>query len=167
MDSQPPDGGGDLPASTARYREAAARDPRDFVYGYVAGDPATGAAGPFLWFATPEALLTFLRTVEVSLLGFDEDDAQRIAAALARVVASTRDLARIDRAALSAAFAGWSQILWIGTFPDLCSKGGAWSTGLRAAFRVEHGLGEHPGPIGDDEQMAFVGYLRGLCPVAT
>ena len=154
----------DFAAVAAVYREVAGRDPRRFGYGYLAGDPATGAPGPLLWFATPDELFAFLRSTEVDLLQFDDLDAQRLEASLGRAIGATRDLARVDRDALSAAFEGWNEILWIGMFADLCAKGGALNTGLRAAFRREHRLGEHAGPIGEDEMDAFVAYLGRLCP---
>jgi hypothetical protein len=154
----------DFAAIAAEYRAVATRDPRLFGFGYLAGDPATGAPGPFLWFAGVEELLGFLRTTEVALLQFDDDEADRLAAQLERATGATRDLARIDRDALSAAFEGWNEILWIGTFGDLCAKGGATTTGLRAAFRRDAQLGEHAGPISDDECASFVAYLSRLCP---
>jgi hypothetical protein len=141
--------------------EAAARDPRRCGFGYLAGDPTTGAQSLFLWFRTRRELVDFLCTSEIALLQFEPGDADRMAASLRRIVGTAGDLARLDRSALSACFEGWCEILWIGTFADLCSRGGSVQTAVRAAFRTELGLGEHAGPIADDEVDAFVGYLRG------
>lgn len=149
-------------AAVAAYVEATRRDPRQAGFGYLAGDPATGATGMFVWFATPDELLGFLQSVEIELLRFDEADARRVAGWLARAIGGTRNLKLLDREALSSAFEGWCEILWIGTFSELCEKGGPLITDVRLAFRRERDLGEHAGPIGDDETDAFVAFLRSL-----
>jgi hypothetical protein len=149
-------------AAVAAYGEAARRDPRHAGFGYLAGDPATGATGMFVWFATPDELLGFLQSVEIELLRFDEADARRVAGWLARAIGSTRNLKLLDREALSSSFEGWCEILWIGTFSELCEQGGPLLTSVRRTFRRERGLGEHAGPIGDDETDAFVAFLRSL-----
>src|SRR5260221_1808345 len=82
----------------ALYREATERDPRRFAFGYLAGDPETGARATLLWFATPGEMLDFLCTNEVALLQFDERDVARMTAALRRVIGNTRDVSRLDRA---------------------------------------------------------------------
>jgi hypothetical protein len=141
------------------HQEAARRDPRQFPFGYLAGDPATGALGPLVWFKSPGELYDFLLGPEIYLLLFDEPDTLRIRASLRRAIGSTRDITRLDRDMLSAAFEGWSEIVWIGTFGDLCSRGGDMPTRIRRAFRSEHELGDHAGPIADDELDAFVAWL--------
>jgi len=141
------------------YRTAAERDPRRRGFGYLAGDPATGAPGAFLWFATVDELLAFMCTVEVDLLRFDSGESGRIAASLTRAIRRAGSLARIDRDELSAAFEGWCEILWIGTFADLCTRGGALATEVRAGFRAESDLDEHAGPIADEEMDLFVAHL--------
>lgn len=147
-------------AAIAAYEEAARRDPRTAAFGYLAGDPATGAIAPVLWFASLPELLHFLQTSEVALLRFDDDDERRVKASLARAVAGRRSVAQIDRERVSAAFEGWSEVLWLGTFAELCEKGGTFPTGVRAAFRRAHGLGEHAGPVGEVEVAAFVAFLQ-------
>jgi len=143
----------------AVYRQAVERDPRSFAFGYLAGDLHTGAYGAFLWFASADEMLDFLCTTEVALLQFDEQDATRIAASLRRAIGTTRDVARLDRHALSAALEGWSQILWIGRFVDLCEKGGSFEKSHRSEFRAVCGLGMHAGPIADDEIDAFIAFM--------
>jgi hypothetical protein len=106
------------------YREAAGRDPRRFPLGYLASDPGTGAVGAFVWFATLGDLLGFLRTTEVDLLRLEPGEADAVVRWLDRTAGATRDVTRIDRDALSAAFAGWVEIAWLGTFGDLCERGG-------------------------------------------
>jgi len=147
-------------AAVAAYERAARRDPRIASFGYLAADPATGAVAPFLWFATFGEMLEFLQTAEVALLRFDEADRRRVTASLARAVAGRRSVGRLDRERLTAAFEGWSEVLWLGTFAELCATGGTLPTGVRAAFRRAHDLGEHAGPIGDGEIAAFVAFLR-------
>lgn len=144
----------------AAYLEAARRDPRRAGCGYIAGDPATGALGAFLWFASPGELIAFLQGPEVELLAFEPDDERRIAASLRRVTRGVRSIARLDREALTAAFEGWTEIVWLGTFADLVGRGGSFVTDVRLRFRCAHGLGEHAGPIADDELDAFVHFLR-------
>ncbi|HEY8514060.1 MAG TPA: hypothetical protein VIS07_00935 [Candidatus Binatia bacterium] len=146
----------------AAYREAAGRDPRDFPFGYLAGDPASGARGCFVWFATTGELIDFMIDTEVGLLQFDEPDANVIAAGIRRVMARTFDLSRAPRDELTEAFCGWCEILWLGTFGNLCSRGGDVQTSVRLAFRRARSLGEHAGPIADDEVDAFVEFLREL-----
>lgn len=153
---------GELERATAEYRAAAARDPRRFCFGYLAGDPASGARAPFLWFATLEAMLDFLCRVEVRLLQFGEADATRIAGSLRREAARAQDVARLDRGGLSGSFEGWCEILWIGVFRDLRERGGPVPTSLRAAFRHGFGAGRDAGPIADGEMERFVEYLRAL-----
>jgi hypothetical protein len=140
------------------YRAAAARDPRRFPFGYLAADP-TGAPGAFVWFPTAEQLVGCLVDTEVALLRFDADESAVISASLRRAIGSTRDVARLDRHAISAAFMGWCEILWVGTLADLCTRGGMFQAALRADFRSDLGLGEHGGPIADDEVERFVAYL--------
>jgi len=149
-----------LAAAFAVYRAAARRDPRVAPFGYLAGDPATGAGAPLVWFATPGELLGFLQDVEVALLQLDELETSRIRASLVRAIGGRRTLASIDLERLSASFEGWSAIHWLGSFAELCEKGGVASTSLRAEFRRASGLGDHAGPISEDEQDAFVAFLR-------
>ena len=150
--------GGQVSGSGA-YREAAARDPRHHGFGYLAADPTSGALGSFVWFATPADLFEFLAATEVALLQFDERDATRLTVSVRRALGTTRDVTRVDRAALAAAFEGWCEIAWIGTFAELCDKGGPFAVQLRADFRIDCGLGTHPGPIDGDELDRFVAYL--------
>lgn len=148
-----------LAAALHAFDAAARRDPRTAGCGYVAADPTTGALAPLLWFAEPSEMFTFLASTEVDLLRFEHADARRIAAAVAGVLRGVKSLARVDRARLSAAFEGWSEIVWLGSFAELCSKGGRFVTEVRIDFRRVHDLGEHAGPIADDELAAFVTYL--------
>ncbi|MEW6270443.1 MAG: hypothetical protein AB1689_14225 [Thermodesulfobacteriota bacterium] len=141
------------------YREAARRDPRRCPFGYLAGDPGSGARGCFVWFASLAELFDFLCETEVGLLQFDEAETRRIADALGRVLARTRDVQRLSRDELSNAFEGWCEILWLGTFADLCSRGGDVQTSVRIAFRRELALGDHAGPIAEEELDAFVAFL--------
>ena len=141
------------------HQTAARRDPRRFPFGYLAGDPSTGALGPLVWFASPDEMFDFLVGPEVYLLLFDERDTVRIRGSLRRAIGTTRDVGRLDRGALSDAFEGWSEIVWIGTFADLCSRGGDVPTRLRRAFRADRQLGDHAGPIGDDELEPFVAWI--------
>jgi hypothetical protein len=141
------------------YRAAAQRDPRRHPYGYIAADPASGARGAFVWFATAAELFEFLCSTEVGLLQFDEAETRRITSSIERVLARTRDVARVARDHLSDAFEGWCEILWLGTFADLCSRGGDVQTSVRYAFRRARGLGEHAGPIAEEEIDDFVGFL--------
>lgn len=142
------------------HRAASLRDPRRFAFGYLAGDPGTGALAPTVWFATMDDLIAFLLETEVALLQFEEREAQRIAASLDRVIGTTRDPRRLDCGDLTAAFEGWCEILWVGTFADLCTRGGATQKSLRLTFRKDVRLGEHAGPIADDEIDDFVEWLR-------
>ena len=141
------------------YRAAASRDPRRHGFGYLAAEPASGAVGSFVWFATPSELFEFLATIEVALLQFDERDATRLTVSIRRAIGTCRDVTRLDRGAVSAAFEGWCEIQWLGTFAELCGKGGPFATQLRADFRRDCGLGAHAGPIDDDELESFVAYL--------
>jgi hypothetical protein len=150
---------GRLSTGSEAYRVSAARDPRTWGFGYLAAEPSTGAVGSFVWFATPAELFEFLATTEVALLQFDERDSTRLAVSVRRAIGTTRDVARIERAALSAAFEGWCEIAWLGTFAELCAKGGSFATQLRLDFRIDCGLGGHAGPIADDELDRFVAYL--------
>lgn len=143
----------------ALYREAAERDPRRFAFGYLAGDPATGARATFVWFAAPGEMLEFLCTSEIALLQFDERDVTRMTASLRRAIGNTRDVSRLDRALLTAAFEGWCEIVWIGSFGDLCGKGGSFEKDFRAGFRARRRLGAHAGPITDDELDGFVTFV--------
>lgn len=162
-DMDTPDG-----ASTARpendpadaHRAAAQRDPRRYPVGYLAGDPGTGALAPTVWFTTMEELAAFLVDTEIALLQFDDGDAARIASALRHEIGATRDPRRLDPVRLSAAFEGWCQILWVGTFADLCTRGGDVQKHLRLAFRNDVRLGEHAGPIADEEMDDFVEWLQ-------
>jgi hypothetical protein len=162
MDSESSAAGSSFLQAVAEYRAAAERDPRRFACGYLAGDPATGARGAFLWFATPDELFGFLRTVEVDLLQFGADEAARIVANVRRATGRSSNLARVDRDALSAAFEGWCEILWIGTFADLSARGGTFATDVRAHFRADNELDQHAGPISDAEMNPFVAHLRRL-----
>lgn len=148
--------------AVAAYRAAVSRDPRRFPWGYVAGDSSAGVLGSFLWFATPADLVAGLTRIEVDLLCFDERDAARIRRAVEQTCAATRDPGRIDLRALCTAFEGWTEIVWLGRFVELCERGGELTTGLRRAFRETCDLGEHAGPIAEDERDAFVAYLRSL-----
>lgn len=157
----------DSPASHRQYAlalqahdEAARRDPREAGFGYLAGDPATRALAAFVWFRSPAETFAFLAGAEVDLLRFEGDDARRIASSVQRVLRGVETIARVDREMLSACFEGWSEIVWLGTFADLCERGGAFPTDTRAAFRRERGTGEHAGPIAADEMEAFIAYLR-------
>lgn len=142
------------------HRTASLRDPRKFPFGYLAGDPGTGALAPTVWFATADELISFLLDTEVALLQFDERDASRIVTSLERAIGPTRELRRLDCGHLSDAFEGWCEILWVGTFADLCTRGGSMQKSLRLAFRKDVRLGEHAGPIGDEELDDFVEWLR-------
>lgn len=141
------------------HRVAAARDPRRHGFGYLAKEPSTGALASYVWFSTPGELLEFLASVEVALLAFDERDATRLTMSVRRVARTTHDLARIDRNALSAAFEGWCEIAWLGTFAELRDRGGPFATQLRADFRADCGIGGHGLPVADDEIDRFVDYL--------
>lgn len=141
------------------HREAAERDPRRCGFGYLAKEPTSGALASFVWFATPAELLEFLATVEVALLAFEERDATRLSVSVRRVFRATRDLVRIDRGALTAAFEGWCEIAWLGTFAELRDRGGPFATQLRADFRAALGIGGHGLPVADDELDRFVAYL--------
>ncbi len=152
--------------AVAAYRAAVSRDPRHFPWGCLAGDSSAAALGPFLWFATPADLLAGLACIEVDLLCFDEDEAERIRRAVEQVCAATRDPGRIDLRALCMAFEGWTEIVWLGRFADLCERGGELATGLRRAFREACKLGEHAGPIAEEECDAFVAYLQRLASEA-
>lgn len=142
------------------YAEAARRDPRTAGCGYLAGDPATRAVGAFVWFATPAEMFAFLAGPEVDLLRFDGDDGRRMTVSVQRVLRGVGALARVDRDQLSACFEGWSEIVWLGSFGELCERGGTFATDTRAAFRRATGTGEHAGPIAADELDAFVAYLQ-------
>jgi hypothetical protein len=142
------------------YAEAAGRDPRAAGCGYLAGDPATRAVGAFVWFPTPAEMFAFLAGPEVDLLRFGDEDARRMAASVQRTLRGVGALARVDRNLLSACFEGWSEIVWLGSFMELCERGGAFPTDARAAFRRARGTGDHAGPIADDERDAFVTWLR-------
>lgn len=142
------------------HRAASLRDPRRHPFGYLAADPDTGALAPTVWFATMEELIAFLVETEIALLQFEADDAARIAATLQREIGPTRDPRRLDTSRLSAAFEGWCEILWIGSFADLCTRGDAMPKRLRLAFRDDVRLGEHAGPIADDELDDFVEWLQ-------
>jgi len=159
MDSGPPEDASSFARSAAAYRAAALRDPRRFRFGYLAGDPASGARGAFVWFASPAEMFEFLATVEVDLLQFDDDDAARIRGSIRRIVGRPREALRVDRDRLSSSFEGWCEVLWLGSFADLCSRGGDVPTSVRIAFRRVGKLGEHAGPICDDEESAFVAFL--------
>lgn len=152
------------PLSDARalraYAEAAARDPRDAGCGYLAGDPATQAVGSFVWFRTPAEMFAFLAGPEVDLLCFGGEEARRMAASVQRTLRGVASLARVDRDPLSACFEGWSEIVWLGSFAELCERGGRFPTDTRAVFRRESGTGDHAGPIAYDELDAFVTWLR-------
>jgi hypothetical protein len=142
------------------HRTASLRDPRHHPFGYLAGDPATGALAPTVWFATIDELIAFLVETEIALLQFEADEAARIAATLQREIGTTRDPRRLEPARLSAAFEGWCEILWVGTFADLCTRGGDVPKHLRLAFRDDVRLGKHAGPIADEELDDFVEWLR-------
>lgn len=142
------------------HRAASLRDPRRFPYGYLAGDPGTGALAPTVWFATMDELIGFLLDTEVGLLQFEATESARIIASLDRAIGTTRDPRRLDCGQLTAAFEGWCEILWVGTFADLCTRGGATQKSLRLAFRNDVRLGEHAGPISDEEIDDFVEWLR-------
>jgi hypothetical protein len=141
------------------YREAARRDPRRFPFGYLPRDPETRAVGAFVWFASPAEMTAFLVGPEVDLLQLEPDEAERIVVWLERALGTTRNVARLDRSAICAGFAGWVEIAWIGTFADLCERGGDFQTAVRADFRSARALGEHGGPVADDELDAFVAWL--------
>jgi hypothetical protein len=142
------------------HRAASLRDPRSYPFGYLAGDPDSGALAPMVWFATADELIGFLRETEVALLQFEPQEAERILVSIDRVIGATRDPRRFDCGQLSAAFEGWCEILWAGTFADLCTRGGSMQKSLRLAFRRDVRLGEHAGPIADEEIGDFVDWLR-------
>lgn len=141
------------------HREAAERDPRRHGFGYLAKEPASGALASFVWFATPAELIEFLATIEVALLSFDQRDTTRLSVSVRRAFRTTHDPARIDRKALTAAFEGWCEIVWIGTFAELRERGGPFAIQLRADFRTHCDLGGHGLPIDDAEFDRFVAYL--------
>ena len=142
------------------YAAAAARDPREARFGYLAADPATGAVGALVWFPSLVELFAFLAGPEIDVLAFDEADARRMAVSVQRMTRGVGSLARVDREGLSACFEGWSEIVWLGSFAELCERGGPFATEMRAMFRRDGGTGDHAGPIADDELDAFVEWLR-------
>lgn len=146
----------------AEYQAAARRDPRRAGWGYVAADPASGAVGELLWFATPAELKAFLAGPEVELLGFDGAESRRIASSVRRVLRDSGALERVDRDLLSACFEGWTEILWLGSFAELRERGGPVATATRAEFRRRRGGGPDAAPITDDEVEDFVAFLRTL-----
>lgn len=151
-----------LAATHQAYLAATKRDPRQAPFGYLAGDPSRGARGPFRWFRSPVELFEGIYEVEVDVLNLDERDAARIKTSILRAIGAGRHLLRVDCQALSAAFEGWSEILWVGTFNDLCAKGGEIPTSLRAACRAATATGTHGGPIDDGELPEFVRFLESL-----
>jgi len=142
------------------YEEAIARGPRVAACGYLAGDPATGAVGSFVWFPTREGMFECLAGPEVDLLQLDDDDASRMAVSVRRVLRDVGPVARVDLGRLSACYEGWSEILWLGGFVELRERGGSFSTGLRASFRRRNGGRDHAAPIAGDELDDFVRWLR-------
>jgi len=141
------------------YVAAARRDPRDAPFGYLAIDPTTGARGAFLWFASPTALVSALATIEVGLLGLDAGVAASVEHAARR---GSPARGRFDQVAITAAFQGWSEIAWIGSFYELCSQGGEFAVSLRAAFRERLVGRGHAGPVCDTEMEDFICYLVSL-----
>ncbi len=119
--------------AASAHAEAAARDPHLFPVGYLSGDPATRAVGRLVWFASPQALLEFLCTVEVALLQLDASEAQEIHRALA--VAGVHGSDPLVAASLTEAFRGWNEILWLGRFDDLRRGEEEVARDLRAEFR--------------------------------
>jgi len=147
-----------VPSLDARYCEVARRDPREFSFGYLAADGATGAVGPFLWFADLGELVRFVATTELGLLRLSPILHVGVTDALAATVRRERDVARLPLA-FTAAFCGWTEFLWVGRFADLCEADGPVPAGLRAELRsTPHGCGSDD-PLRPDEVPALVALL--------
>lgn len=152
-------GKGVLTSLYARYAEVAGRDPREFPLGYLAADGATGAIAPFLWFRDQGELLRFVATTELGLLRLTPPVHVDVTRALAKLV---RRQHRLDRlaAALTAAFDGWTEILWVGSFADLCGAADDVPAATRAELRRQRDGTELEAALTPEELPDMVGLLR-------
>jgi len=152
-------GKGGLTSLYARYGEAARRDPRAFPVGYLAADGTTGAIAPFLWFPDQGELLRFVATTELGLLRLTPPAHVDVTRALASILRRPRALDRLA-SALSAAFDGWTEVLWAGTFADLCSAPDGVPAALRAELRWTRDGTEVDAALAPHEVPELVALLR-------
>lgn len=148
-----------VPSLDQRYGEAARRDPRRFPVGYLAADGATGAVGPFLWFRDLGDLMRFVATIELGLLRLSPVPHARVTDALAAMVRRERDVTGLPLA-LSTAFRGWTEFLWVGRFIDLCHADGTIPTALRAELRSTPAGAGPDVPLDDGEVPDLLELLR-------
>ncbi len=152
-------GKGGLTSLYARYVAASRRDPREFPVGYLAADGATGAIAPFLWFRDQGELLRFVATTELGLLRLTPAAHVDVTRALAALVRRERPLDRLALA-LSTAFDGWTEILWVGSFADLCAAQDDVPAAARAELRWQRDGTEVDAALAPHEVTELVRLLR-------
>lgn len=113
----------------------------------------------FHWYASPEARLESI-AVDLQLL-MEEDDPE-----LTKAIRATADEPNpLADGALAEALRehldGLQDLIWIGTFDELCTSGSDWLREVRSEFRSEdEGPMLQDRPIAAEELGEFVEFLR-------
>lgn len=146
-------------AALARLEAAHDADPRTHFHGFFSRDDLSGGVGMFHWYASREARLESI-AVDLPLL-VDKDDPELTKAirAAAHEPNHLADGALLE--ALQEQLEGLQELVWIGTFDELCASTSDWPGEVRSEFH-----GDEDGPRSPDrtirveERDAFVAFLR-------
>jgi hypothetical protein len=144
-----------------RLEERAARDPRQFPLGYLAGDSfVLSSTRVFCWFQSVDELAQSLLEDEPKLYGLDEPEqlaeyGRRVGPIVERIRKS--GLAEETRSALNAAVEDYYRIEWWGTFGDLLRAEAPVIRNIVDAFLDEDQQG---GVVKPSQYDDFVEYLE-------
>lgn len=125
-------------AACKALERAQAADPRRSPFGLYASDDWAGGAGLFHWYPTADALLAAIREDLVhAFFDADDNEAETVARDAAAVLEGVRDLRELDEALrkrLNELFDGVQELVWVGTFTQLCESDDEWASELRCSF---------------------------------
>ena len=140
---------------------ASARDPRQAKFGIVTEDRSTGLSMHVaLWFETLEQVAEFLmRAVPYLYSGEGEAIEDEVRPLVESIVKDGLTEGIIDE--INAYTHDWEDLVWGGTFDELCRAETQVTTSIVAMFREARDLDE-TGPIAESEVDEFVDFLAEL-----
>ena len=154
----PADYDGRRAAAIKRLEAANLADPRKHPYGFLARDDMSGGTSMFHWYASRAARLESIAT-DLPLL-MDEDDPELTISIQKLASDQAQDLDSELLISLQTQLPGLQEMIWMGTFEELCSSTAEWPREVRSEFRSqEEDTDAEDRPVTPGELSAFIDFL--------